>query len=579
MRVPFNVQDFKEKRAAQLDRARKIREERDMRKGPTQQQDDQPRSSAPSYAQAAPAIEVPLRSSSFPTSQPQRQVMPATRRQLIDAAGPLMSSDSASSINSYGHDSTGANGAVVPVRGDVFGGTSHVPIGENELSSAVVAGIINLEQAEKLWRHLSNEPPGKPVGVSSSRQATAQGTSRNDGYADARSRQEPTAEPRSFANTAPPSPPIRGMAASANPQPQPSRFDISDDRSAVAPERPPRGAKPSKTSGWNFDTEVAYNDENLSPEPAPASNRRSLGGGKTAAARRPEWNGAVTEGAFDDIPVGGTSKPRSTSSSAAGPAPLANTMGGPVPDKLALLKGRQGARSGAPGAQQFTVETSPFGAPPARPAPQAASGGGGLRCLAVPRNAVPKSAYTRPEPEYVAEDLDDRPLKGSSPPAAPPMYDAPSGPMSQCPVCERSFNSDRIAKHIGACEKAHKARKPFNAAERRQEEEAIKAAKEAKRAAKRNPDGKAKGAGAAAAAAAAKAPGALPKWKQQHLEFQNALKAGRGAPGDYIPVPVQDTRVECPHCGRRFAEDVADRHIPKCANIVSNKPRAAVPRR
>lgn len=40
---------------------------------------------------------------------------------------------------------------------------------------------------------------------------------------DARSRQEPTAEPRSFANTAPPSPPIRGMAASANPQPQPSR--------------------------------------------------------------------------------------------------------------------------------------------------------------------------------------------------------------------------------------------------------------------------------------------------------------------------------------------------------------------
>jgi len=31
-----------------------------------------------------------------------------------------------------------------------------------------------------------------------------------------------------------------------------------------------------------------------------------------------------------------------------------------------------------------------------------------------------------------------------------------------------SFNSDRIAKHIGACEKAHKARKPFNAAERRQ---------------------------------------------------------------------------------------------------------------
>lgn len=68
-----------------------------------------------------------------------------------------------------------------------------------------------------------------------------------------------------------------------------------------------------------------------------------------------------------------------------------------------------------------------------------------------------------------------------------------------------------------------------------QEEEAIKAAKEAKRAAKRNPDGKAKGAGAAAAAAAAKAPGALPKWKQQHLEFQNA----------YGPLPGIETK-GCP---------------------------------
>ena len=30
--------------------------------------------------------------------------------------------------------------------------------------------------------------------------------------------------------------------------------------------------------------------------------------------------------------------------------------------------------------------------------------------------------------------------------------------------------------------------------------------------------------------------------------------------------------VQCPHCGRKFSEAAADRHIPKCASIVSNKP-------
>mgnify|MGYP001806776584 CR=1 FL=1 len=32
-------------------------------------------------------------------------------------------------------------------------------------------------------------------------------------------------------------------------------------------------------------------------------------------------------------------------------------------------------------------------------------------------------------------------------------------------------------------------------------------------------------------------------------------------------------RVECPHCGRRFAELVAERHIPKCADIIAKPSR------
>jgi len=35
-----------------------------------------------------------------------------------------------------------------------------------------------------------------------------------------------------------------------------------------------------------------------------------------------------------------------------------------------------------------------------------------------------------------------------------------------------------------------------------------------------------------------------------------------------------DTRVECPYCERRFAETVAERHIPKCRDTV-NRPKPA----
>lgn len=45
-------------------------------------------------------------------------------------------------------------------------------------------------------------------------------------------------------------------------------------------------------------------------------------------------------------------------------------------------------------------------------------------------------------------------------------------------------------------------------------------------------------------------------------------------------------RVQCPHCRRRFSELVAERHIPKCADIIAKpsglkaggKPQACPPR-
>lgn len=36
---------------------------------------------------------------------------------------------------------------------------------------------------------------------------------------------------------------------------------------------------------------------------------------------------------------------------------------------------------------------------------------------------------------------------------------------------------------------------------------------------------------------------------------------------------MSDSRVPCPHCGRRYNDTVAERHIPKCKDIIA-KPRA-----
>ena len=71
-------------------------------------------------------------------------------------------------------------------------------------------------------------------------------------------------------------------------------------------------------------------------------------------------------------------------------------------------------------------------------------------------------------------------------------------------------------------------------------------------------------------------------WRKKREEFINALKAAKEAQRhiaaggnikDLPPPPPMDTSdyVQCPHCNRRFNEGAADRHIPKCKNIKSNK--------
>ena len=73
-------------------------------------------------------------------------------------------------------------------------------------------------------------------------------------------------------------------------------------------------------------------------------------------------------------------------------------------------------------------------------------------------------------------------------------------------------------------------------------------------------------------------------WRKKREEFIAALRAAKvaqrhlaagGKISDLPPPPPSDNSdyIQCPHCQRRFNESVAERHIPKCKDIKSNKRR------
>ena len=136
-----------------------------------------------------------------------------------------------------------------------------------------------------------------------------------------------------------------------------------------------------------------------------------------------------------------------------------------------------------------------------------------------------------------------------------------------------------LKRHMKVCEKVFmKKRKPMEI--QRVPDEVLNEVKQlAKQAARQAKNAKPE-----------KAVSAVPKWKRERDQLIQAVRAGRayseaieaGLPPPPMPVAaaVEDDRVPCPHCGRRFAELTAERHIPKCLNTMGKaKPPPGAPAR
>ncbi|KAF2352239.1 hypothetical protein FHG87_017004 [Trinorchestia longiramus] len=146
--------------------------------------------------------------------------------------------------------------------------------------------------------------------------------------------------------------------------------------------------------------------------------------------------------------------------------------------------------------------------------------------------------------------------RGSTASVRPPQKTPVPPGMKRCPVCERNFNEDRIEKHTTICQKTAnraKKRKAFDPVKMRNKgteaEKYIARGLHLKEVKTKKKD-----------------------WRKQHEDFIKTVRAAKGMKGyEAPPLDVSDY-VQCPHCGRKFNQSAADRHIPKCSDIKSNKP-------
>lgn len=150
--------------------------------------------------------------------------------------------------------------------------------------------------------------------------------------------------------------------------------------------------------------------------------------------------------------------------------------------------------------------------------------------------------------------------------------------LAECKFCGRRFASDRLGVHEDICGKTgKKRRKAYDATKHRVvgtelEGYVLKGGKKSGPASK----------------TVSKQSTPKTNWRKTHEEFIAAIRAAKQAQAyvakggklSDLPPPPPSTNpdyVQCPHCGRRFNEAAAARHIPKCASYSFNKPKGGTP--
>lgn len=210
------------------------------------------------------------------------------------------------------------------------------------------------------------------------------------------------------------------------------------------------------------------------------------------------------------------------------------------------------------------------------------------------RPTPPPSSASAPQASRGSKASTSAPEDSSAPSASPPVQkwrQTVSKPIEMDPVemesgedqgpdnrvscsnCGRLFAPDVIGKHENVCNR-QKKRPVFNSKKHRAEGTELAEFKPPP------------GSGYSSSPSKAQPKPAVSKWKQQSEDFRNAMKASRAVEvamktGGPLPPPVYSENahyIPCPHCGRKFAPDVAERHIPKCSSTV-NRPKPPPKRR
>ena len=185
-----------------------------------------------------------------------------------------------------------------------------------------------------------------------------------------------------------------------------------------------------------------------------------------------------------------------------------------------------------------------------------------------PSPAQRRTSYHEPDPPPALNQPKPRPATVSQP---SPTDDS----RLECQGCGRRFTEAALATHGRICAKIFggKKRRVFDSSKHRRAGTDMEAFAPKTTSAKKQQQGP--------PPAESNRPNSIPRWKQQSEELRAAMRAMRevkdamanGRPLPPPPVSAPDpSLVQCPHCGRRFNEVAAARHIPSCKTTV-NKPK------